>query len=303
MGNVSQIRTIVKGVSLYPVGCHVPGDVTNPTGKGSGKPRGEITGFSADSRRRLRMALLTMGLAEPFRTFGLTVTVPWPNEWLATHEDLAMEEFRQVWHRFAVSIRRALPDCAIIYRVELQQRRAPHVHGMIYVPERRIAQDTSTPACGVPLGDPPPSWLLAACLVAWFRAVTDLHGGSFVGFARHGVMVEAIPDHGAMLRYMSDHASKLKQAQLGYKGKQWGFVNRPIMAKTEGFALPFPSEHARYVFLRLLRRATAYRKKAACVFGYKTLPNRRRSGVFFGHDSQVIRLYRIVMGETAVKQT
>lgn len=299
---VLQTTPLVKGVNLYPSGCHVPAETTNPTGKGSGVARGKITGFSDDSRRRLRMALLSMGLTVPYFQYGATLTVPWSNDWVKSNLDASLVEFRAAWHRFAVSFRRALPDCALIYRVELQQRRAPHIHAIIYTPAARAdGADTPAPVRGVPGAAAVPKWLFSHVLVLWIKAVPDLHGGSLGGFARHGVKVQAIPDNGAMLRYMCDHASKSKQAQLGYEGKQWGIVNKSIMAKNPGEALHFPDEHSRVVFLRSLRRATAYHRSAPCVFGYHKMRNRRKCGVFYGNSAVVVRLHSLALGETMVK--
>lgn len=46
------------------------------------------------------------------------------------------------------------------------------------------------------------------------------------GFRTCGVSVDAVRGHGQMAAYLSEHISKHKQAQLGYKGKQWGIIGR-----------------------------------------------------------------------------
>ena len=286
---------------MHRLGVKIPGNPGNPTGKGGGS-RAKITGFTVAARRRMREALLAYTIPGG-ECFGLTLTVPWPDEWIQADENRACEEFRQCFNRFGTSFRRKCPELGAIFRIELQHRKAPHVHAIIWTPAR--SAPPGTPA--VP-GDAAARWFgILASL--WFLAVRDLHGGSFFGFAHYGVKADPIPDEGAMLRYLCDHATKAKQAQLGYQGKQWGFLNRDALTKQMGDPLPFPDtlagDKARALFARGLRRLSAYRKAAPCAFGYRTLRNRRRCGVFYAHSAPVLRLYAwslAAVGLTPVKR-
>jgi len=241
----------------------------------------------------MRKALLGLEIPNAIR-LGLTLTVPWPNEWCQADQDRCNAEFRECFNRFGVAFRRALPNSGMIFRVELQQRKAPHVHAVCYVDIAALAAlPTPSPASGV--GDAAERLLLAVAVKCWnCQAVKDLHGGSTHGFFEHGVKVEQM-DMNAMMRYICDHATKKKQAQLGYKGKQWGFIKRSNFRPTSATVCCFPDtpggEHAKAVFKRGVRRLTAYHKAAPCVFGYHTLRNRRKCGVYYSRSFAVLRLY------------
>lgn len=265
--------------------------IPNPTGKGA-PLRGEITGFSKQARARMRKALLGFAVPDSIR-LGLTLTVPWPTDWISENPDRCNDEFRACFNRFGVAFRRALPDCGAIFRVELQTRKAPHIHAVCYVPRARLADATPTPVAGVV--DAAARLFFAKCVEIWCcRAVRDLHGGSAHGFWGHGVKVDTL-DMGAMLRYICDHATKSKQAQLGYKGKQWGFLNRAVFERVPAVCCEFPDDvigrKAKAIFKRGVRRLTAYRKTAPCVFGYHTLRNHRKAGVYYAKSLAVLRLY------------
>ena len=294
MRSVSQLEPDYKPIRAYETGTNVPMRVIgNPTGKGGGKRRA-ITAFTKEARARMRRALLEHTIPHSI-TVGLTLTVPWSNEWIAANEQAANDEFRECFNRFGVTWRRTMPNCAAIFRVELQKRKAPHIHAVCWIP---IPQAASAPA-GAPVvptdAQAAAQWFFGYAASAWFTAVRDMHGGSLGGFARRGVKVEPIPDMGAMLRYLCDHATKAKQAQLGYKGKQWGYINRKVLTKARGEVLDFEDtpegEYARAMFLRALRRYTAYHRAVPCVFGYKTLANHRKSGVYYTPSAPVRRLY------------
>ena len=147
----------------YRSGVRVPSDIVgNPDGKGGGK-RGEINAFTKAARARMREALLTKDIPGSLH-IGLTLTVPWSKDWVEEDADRCSDEFRECWHRFAKAFTDALPDCALIYRVELQQkqRKAPHIHAVCYIPRTSAAACAPTPA--------PVAWVGSAD-GAWFRAI------------------------------------------------------------------------------------------------------------------------------------
>jgi len=107
------------GVELYPEGVRiqamdVPG---NPTGKGGGI-RGEVKGWSAASRRRMREFLLGHSLSEGLHCLGLTLTLPGPG--------FDGPGIKKLWQRFSVKLPRA-GGCAV-WRREVQERGADHWH-------------------------------------------------------------------------------------------------------------------------------------------------------------------------------
>lgn len=287
----------VESAKVYPFGMYRPSPLkgqSRGTGGALDEKRGEIVGFTAAARRRMRHAMLTLYVPDAFLV-GVTFTVPWKG---SNFEPL-MDEFRECWHRFGVSFRRGYPHSAMIYRVELQQRGAPHIHALVWYSSKDAAAALGGCAC-VPLGGTVASSLLNVSLGAmWRESVPDLHHGSFHAFVRFGVKVEPIPDAGAMFRYLADHASKHKQAQLGYKGKQWGIVGRSNLVRREPVRLPpflFPRHEV--MFNRLLRKVMRYRLQASR-HHWKRLPpfgsvlkgSARLIGDFYLRQDTVMRMW------------
>lgn len=261
----------MPSLSLYD--CGVVISETRPSriqGKiGGGVPRGRIDGFSTASRLRLRLALLRLRLDGGDRV-GITLTLPWAvDDW-----SLVMDDFREVMHRFRVYWLRRFPDCGGVYRVELQKRGAPHVHLVAW---HKI---------------PFPADLTDRYFRLWFDSLLgDLRGGSFSDFARHGVRVDSCPNVIASIRYLCDHGSKRKQAQLGYKGKQWGILGRSNLREYGGF--PFELNDRELVLLRrFLRRLSRFRVKADCVFGRKLSRLRKLNRVVYCSDNTILRFLK-----------
>lgn len=294
----SQQRGTVK---VYPLGIHIDSPLKGVRsskkrgGGGDEHLRGEIGIFSAAARRRMREAMLTRYIEEA-HLVGATFTVPWKG---SNFEPL-MDEFRECWHRFGVAFRRAFPHSSMIYRVELQERGAPHIHALAW-----MANEDTVGVGGAPVVPLTPSVSLAVSTVElkemWLHSVPNLHRGSYRAFERYGVKVEPIPDAGAMFRYLADHASKHKQAQLGYKGKQWGIIGESNLAKCEPLVLPpFVSPKHEAIFLRLLRKVMRYRLTLAHhlktwrrvpPFGSVLKGSRRSVGDFYLRQDTAMRMF------------
>ena len=108
-----------------------------------------------------------------------------------------------------------------------------------------------------------------------------MRGGSLEAFVKHGVSVDYIRSHGAMLRYICDHATKAKQAQLGYQGKQWGYLNRKNFVELPPIKFEGLQGRALVLFNRQLQRLCRFRVKCDGVpFGCK-LSHRVRRGTYY----------------------
>lgn len=136
-------------VIIYPLGCSIPSPLRGrKSGTGGAKEvkRGEITGFTAAARRRMRRAMLTLWIPDA-QLVGITLTLPWKGD------KFDCEEFRECLNRFEVAFRRQYPHSAMIFRVELQKRGAPHVHALLYLAVADTRTPRGTPArhmgCGV----------------------------------------------------------------------------------------------------------------------------------------------------------
>lgn len=270
VSNHGSFVNLSEGVEMWQYGVKVKSGGLHfiPSAEGRNK-RGEVTSFSPAARRRMREALLVSDLRVPSYRFGITLTVPWHGERTSETDSI----FREVWNRFTVSFKRKYPKWAAIFRVELQQRGMPHVHAVVFCPE------TDAIFRGVTFWQTVHDEVFAL----WLRAVgaDNMRGGNLEAFVKHGVSVDYIRSHGAMMRYICDHATKSKQAQLGYKGKQWGYLNRKNFQTLPPVRFDGLIGHALVIFNRQLQRLCRFRvKDDASPFGCK-LSHRVRRGTYY----------------------
>lgn len=226
----------------------------------SRSPRGKITTFSRHSSLRLRRALLENAPLDPsqFVELGLTLTVPWN---VAGYSDERIaSDYKIAFNRFSTAFRRRFPHSLVIFRHELQKRRAPHSHFVCWLSNidfNFIHRGRSATA----------SDFRAIVFCFWSRAVLGSNCSEcFVypvrkvrGFHRYGIKVDVLNDSLSIFRYLADHASKHKKSQLGYKGKQWGFINRKLFVASPHCQICFDRENDFVCFFRHLSKVCRYR--------------------------------------------
>lgn len=237
-----------------------------------GVKRGKIRGFSANSVQRLKKTIIEKWVPDS-QVVGITLTLPWRKEFPGLDS-----AFRDSVHRFSIAFKRAYPNSACIYRVELQERGMPHLH-MI---------------CFFGKGD---RFLSDEIVVMWWKhGFMDIRDGKMAGYVRKGVKCEPLNENASRLvMYICDHTSKRKQAQLGWKGRQWGIINRRNLRWRPSKSLPpFSSGRSEGYFWRLVHRLTRYRVKADCPFGFRYTRPRRKEGITFGlSPATVMRCWQL----------
>lgn len=185
------------GVALKAYG--VPG---NPTGKGA-PARGEITEFSAAARRRMREFILGFYVPNCTIVEG-TNTIP---------GEVTPEEFRNALRLWSTMVFRS--GGAVVWRVELQKRKQPHLHFIGYSPH--LPEDWT--------GTVHPLAVLA-CPDAWLQCLPERCARH--SWARRRAVHAKLHSVESFdwLGYVNAHASKHKREQLGWLGKQWGIINK-----------------------------------------------------------------------------
>lgn len=155
--------------------------------------RGVITSFSSSSRKRLRQLIVKYS---SYDIQSITLTLP-----STANSDY---DYQYLWHRFTT--RYTLTD-SYIWRVELQKRGLPHWHLAYF-------------------GD----FVHAYKLCDRWR---DICKSSFIQddkewshFVKYGSKVLPCVNTSNTLSYLVDHTSKRKESQLGWNGRQWGFIGR-----------------------------------------------------------------------------
>lgn len=250
-----------ENIKIYPFGVsrrRVGGRVSESP-RVSPSPRGRITYFSRHSALRLRRALVELSPADSscYMQLGLTVTVPWNVSGYS--DDRIMEDYKIAFNRFSVAFRRRFPNSLAIFRHELQKRRAPHSHFVLWL--SRVDFEF------VSRGRAATSGLFRALILGmWSKAVLGSDSSScFVypvkslsGFNRRGIKIDVLSDSLSMFRYIADHASKHKKSQLGYKGKQWGFINKKLFVPSKSFQVQFGNEHQYISFFRHVSKVSRY---------------------------------------------
>lgn len=227
-----QLLSKVHVVEVFPHGVKtVAKGLVRPAKRGGGK-RGEIDGFSPAAASRLR-------------DFCVTREVPGrvPLSFTCTTKGLMTpKQWRASWKRFRTRARAA--GVPFVYRVELQKRKAPHVHGVAWVnpvhqgheEHRRLFWE------------------------GWLECVKEQDDPDS---RRHAVDTRIIENHGWLV-YIALHHGKHKGAQLGWEGKQWGVVGGEMFKRRAALTWQM-TDGERYRFQRIMRRVFALPKGPTAV--------------------------------------
>jgi len=201
---------------------------TRPFRGRRGLKRGKITTMSSKASGRLRHWLLIQHC--PWgQLWDVTLTIPGevtPEEW----DKLKRRIFKQ-WERAGF---------AVVWRVELQKRGTPHLHCVVWTP-----------------ADMPMEKRNHLLYVSWWECLPEEKRFS-AGAWKHAAHVKGpytdIEQSPKWLAYVAAHASKRKKEQLGWKGKQWGIINRSLFSEREAMVEVTMTRQEEKVFERTLSR-------------------------------------------------
>lgn len=190
--------------------------------------RGTIRTMSSKAAGRLRHWLLTHHCHEA-ELYDVTLTIPGeitPEEWDRTK--------RRLWKRWERA------GFGVVWRVELQKRKMPHLHCVVWVPKALPEEEKGRQL----------RW-------AWMECLPEANRNHF-GAWQHAVHVKGpytdIEQSPKWLAYVAAHASKRKKEQLGWKGKQWGIINRERFSEREAMVSMTLSKAEETKFNRTLSR-------------------------------------------------
>lgn len=233
-------------VTIHPHGTIIAegGRVVSKPAKSGGK-RSKIKTFSSQSRTRLRQKLAVSNGPDGWEPIGMTATIP--------GEPISEEKYRYLWHVF----RHKIPAVPVIWRVELQQRKQPHVHLVAWLPK-----------------DGQGARWKAELMLAWWHGVKRLgpheyktNGKQYSctsrmampGAYEHCVSFDdlEVADDFGWWRYLASHTGKSKQAQMGWVGRNWGVLNEDILSSSKG--VPYNLTIKQWFRMRrYLRRLTTF---------------------------------------------
>lgn len=265
------------------------------------KERGKITKFSTHARQRLRRLLVESSCPDSVR-LGFTLTLPWRG---VSWDEKTLEDFRKCFNLFGTKFRQTFPKSAAVFRVELQKRKAPHIHAVWFLANDDI--DARQIRTDIPADAGVSDAVRRALLIMganseinrlWVSSVPIGPRDNIEAFINHGTSVDDIISDGAMFRYLADHTSKSKQAQLGYQGKQWGVLGGKNLVKVEPDTFDFrkcqTGFKSKAVLIRNLQKICRYRvKKPGVPFGFCYRFSGRKVGTFYASEKSVKRLLEL----------
>ena len=194
-------------------------DLVPSKGNPNPSPRGEIKGFSKASRKRMIRECARLGSAIP-----IFVTLTYPKDYPSDPSQWK-RDLDSWWKR----AKRKDASLSAIWRLEPQERNAPHYHLLIY------RKDGKRPFL-------PHQWVSAS-----WAAVTN---GNSDSCSR----VEALKSHRGGMFYAAKYCAKLGDGSVpgGWEkvGKHWGKLNVSM--------LPFPPQHEMILHSQL--------EQSACLF-------------------------------------
>lgn len=162
-------------------------------GRAGGGLRGQVEGFSEASRRRLRNTL-GKTLRDVIPTL---VTLTYPNEW-----PLDSQRWKRDLDVFQKRLLRRFPHCSGVWKMEPQQRGAPHFHLLVWGAEL------------VQLG----LW----CSRAWYEVVDS---GDEKHLA-HGAVIEPIRTWRGTKSYVAKYLGKVITRKEESEDNPWAFPGR-----------------------------------------------------------------------------
>lgn len=290
--------------------------------RGNSDADGRIKGLSRLALDRLRGAIArTAHIDGSARVYGCCFTIPWGSENPDDPRNPTRAQAAAIWHRFTNHINRFLDAwrVGIIFRVELQTRKAVHWHMMVYI-SNKIDCEAAMSACTasrlvsrfglclskkrkgksrgrprVDVGKVPEDsdewyiryahfWVLQMLRLLWCDSCKVVNDDIITAAAWSALGAPVVPgvDHAAELpiiktfeycfdsipldgvksgiAYLASHTTKHKVDQLGYDGKQWGYLGRKWLCEPKPEQLDicgrdsFMSYRLRVLAFRLVRR-------------------------------------------------
>jgi hypothetical protein len=220
-----------SGAGLLKVSQGVPGKAP------AGGKRGKIKGFSFASRRRLMQTIARIRLDAPLPMF---VTLTYPNKFPSPNESKKHIDL------FRKRLLRTFPDIGYIWKLEPQERGAPHYHMLVY---------------GVPLHD-----LFMFTVTAWYEIAGGgdnkhlmFHLGAFRGSQP---CVQQVRSRQGVMRYASKYLGKTFEV-VGwdevYPGRFWAVVQKENIPFGQDMVM-YITEKDAHAWMRYQRRFAHIKK-------------------------------------------
>lgn len=239
---------------------------------------GDIKGFSKTSRLRFRRLLaVSDSINKDFEPWGVCLTIP--------GRVISQERARKIWRDWGKSFCvKRFKDFPMIWRVELQTRKQAHWHLIIWLPKGRKGIE--------PRVDYSDCWKSFIRRTLAKNGVIQWSEETDAGFEKRGVKFQRLGTLGKgssdYLASTLDHETKHKQEQLGWRGRQWGIINRDRLSKSPVDSVsvwghPVERIVRRFKAVQEHRRASGRGYVGAGVGEHWRLPS-----VLYGKDAEIL---------------
>jgi hypothetical protein len=252
-------------------------------GERGGGVRSAIGGFSYQSHKRL---LLFLNSIAQVCTLPLFLTLTYPAQWSSDPR-----EWKRHLKNFAQWMSNRFPGASYVWKLEPQERGAPHFHlmlwGVSFLPWQTIAVRWCEIVSGVLL-DEPATWGHGKDGAAEFRAFCDKVSVSrpeLVDHLRAGTECRAVRSRNGVKCYAGKQYMGKQFDGLEGVGRFWGVHNRK--------ALPRPAPMRESAPVEALRCLARIARKSMNRQGYK-VRHSRSFDLFTERPDEWERLFRLI---------
>jgi hypothetical protein len=222
-GHIRPLPTVTfyVGGSLLRFDSRLPVDPVDVQAGGADQPkRAEIVAFSEKSRQRLRLSLAKVDQSKCGRPIFGTLT--YPKEF-----PLDGETFKRHLKIFSQRFLRAFPSAGFHWKLEFQERGAPHFHPIFWNLDSECLDRFRI-------------WLA----LDWFEVVASGDGKHLVA----GTSADLINSQFGIMRYVSGYVSDADQTKPGFKvGRYWGIVGRKNIPWAKGDTIELSHKQGKFV--------------------------------------------------------
>ena len=209
--------------------------------------RAEITEFSEKSRQRLRLSLAKVDYSKAGRPIFGTLTYP-------AEFPLDEQTFKRHLKIFSQRFLRAFPDAGFHWKLEFQDRGAPHFHPIFWnlSTDREFLKHFRR-------------WVAWT----WFELV----GSGDEKHLRAGTAADVIKSPFGIMRYVSPYVSNSDQSKPGFRvGRYWGIAGRSNIPWAKETVIELSSEEGKFVRRVARRYMQAMNRKRRIRYLERSLP-------------------------------
>jgi hypothetical protein len=213
--------TKLTDVTVFGKGIYLPGGTGNPLAKAPERKEGDIKGWSAASRRRMREWIMTHQAPDGWKSWAVDLTFP-PLPVGHGEVTVKQSDALRIFGAFVDRCNRI--TVGAVWRLEIQPRKDCERIDVRGIPQPHYHL----------IAISPPSLSESTFSEMWLGVLGER--GEVKGAKKYACKVSSCEDwQSARVRYLIDHASKSKAAQIAVGwGRHWGVFGRGLYEADKG---------------------------------------------------------------------